>query len=191
MQNINVDYWIGPYDVRVANNIASVVAADGFNTLYKNGCETEMACTDVPEMSQEIYKAQLAELKTDGFYYYKTNDVAQNILNLKIAVNVDLINDENNFVRMIEGTTQMTESNYKELSPFPTTSFIQAVTKFDCDICSTLCSAKNPIYANDQYQGCDICTNCINNALKTIQPEPGLDPGPVYSLKKNIEHNGK
>jgi len=64
-------YWIGPYGVRVSNDIQSVVASDGFNTRMKSGDSTEKACRNPPQMNEEIYRSKYAELGTDGFYYYK------------------------------------------------------------------------------------------------------------------------
>ena len=69
------NFWIGPHDVRIPNSIDRVVASDGFNTLYKNGCQTEVAClgNDIDEyvyMSKTDYLKIFAEEK-DGIYYYK------------------------------------------------------------------------------------------------------------------------
>ncbi len=36
------EYWVGPYGVKVPNEVTSVVAADGRNTLYKDGKQTEI-----------------------------------------------------------------------------------------------------------------------------------------------------
>ena len=75
------NYWIGPYDVRVSNNIDSVVGSDGYNKRNKNGGQTEMFLYNAPPMNEAIYRQQYAELKNDGFYYYKEksiNDILPN-----------------------------------------------------------------------------------------------------------------
>jgi len=63
------EYWTGPYDVLVSNNIKSVVADDGYNTHYSNGSVTEMFMMNAPPMNAEIYKSKFCEFK-DGKYYY-------------------------------------------------------------------------------------------------------------------------
>lgn len=41
----------------------------------------------------------------------------------------------------------------------------QALTGFGCDISNDVCSKDDPIFTNCEYQGCDICTDSIKNAL--------------------------
>lgn len=69
-----VGYWIGPYGVRVPNNISMVRASDGFNLRYKSGGETEMGALNPPKMNAQIYRQKYAELRPDGCYYYIVDD---------------------------------------------------------------------------------------------------------------------
>jgi len=39
---ISEQFWIGPFGVLVSNKIESVIADDGYNTLFKNGYQTKM-----------------------------------------------------------------------------------------------------------------------------------------------------
>ena len=64
-------YWIGPYDVKVPNNLSMVRASDGYNLRYKSGGETEIGMVNPPLMNAIIYRQKYAELKSDGCYYYK------------------------------------------------------------------------------------------------------------------------
>lgn len=66
-------YWKGPYGVRVSNAINHVIAADGGNTLHKDGMETEMCVRLDPPMNAERYIAKYAELGDDGNYWWKDN----------------------------------------------------------------------------------------------------------------------
>ena len=66
---LNSDFWIGPYGMRVPNNVDSVVAADGGNRRYKDGSETEAYFPNSP--SKKEYLKKHAELRTDGHYWYK------------------------------------------------------------------------------------------------------------------------
>jgi hypothetical protein len=63
------EYWLGPYDVRVPLEVKSVAAADGGNTRYQNGKETQMGWG--ADMSKEEYLAKYATLHDDGYYYWK------------------------------------------------------------------------------------------------------------------------
>jgi hypothetical protein len=63
----STDYWIGPYGVYVSNTVDAVRADDGVNTLYKDGCVTERACSTM--LSKEQYLQQYAELKDDKYWY--------------------------------------------------------------------------------------------------------------------------
>lgn len=68
-KEINSDYWIGPYGIRVPNSVERVRAADGSNSRYKDGSETEMAVRN--SITEDKYKSLYAELRDDGFWYYK------------------------------------------------------------------------------------------------------------------------
>ena len=63
-------YWVGPYNVRVPNDILCVVAKDGYNTTYKSGGTTEMFMMHAPPMDRNIYREKFTKLKDDGYYYY-------------------------------------------------------------------------------------------------------------------------
>jgi hypothetical protein len=63
------NYWIGPYGIRVPNEITSIKAADGGNTLFKNGRETEMFVMKGRPSKQE-YLDRYCVLK-DGHYYWE------------------------------------------------------------------------------------------------------------------------
>jgi len=67
------DFWIGPYNIRVSKSIKSVVAEDGYNSLYSDGTETEKYETLNIEMTQELYLKMYAEKRDDGYYWYKEN----------------------------------------------------------------------------------------------------------------------
>lgn len=108
-----------------------------------------------------------------------------NLPEIKIVLDIDLIDGKQSFVRTIVLTKQLTKENYKELYPnTDNVTFEEAVHNYGCDICNVRCNVNNSIYTNSEYQGCDVCTNCVNNAMKTLQPETGWNPGPVYSLEK-------
>ena len=64
-------YWIGPYSVRIPNNINIVTATDGYNMRFKDGGETGMCMVKPPVMNADIYRKKYAKLKSDGCYYYK------------------------------------------------------------------------------------------------------------------------
>jgi len=53
----------------VPNNVASVVAEDGYNTTYVSGGTTEKFMKNAPAMNAEIYRSRYCVLK-DGKYYY-------------------------------------------------------------------------------------------------------------------------
>ncbi|BCS82815.1 hypothetical protein QLL95_gp0326 [Cotonvirus japonicus] len=73
MQFTATTCWVGPYGVLVPNSIDNVVAEDGYNTLYKDGSETEKFCLNAEPMSSTIYRAKYAIYnETDGLWYHKT-----------------------------------------------------------------------------------------------------------------------
>jgi hypothetical protein len=68
-----MDYWIGPYGIKVPNNINCVIAEDGHNILYKDGEQTQtglMTFKNKP-ITKEQYLKEYADLNNDGFYYWK------------------------------------------------------------------------------------------------------------------------
>lgn len=54
---MNHGYWIGPYGVHVSNELNHIVAADGYNILYKDGSVTQRLRADRSTMSQQDYFA--------------------------------------------------------------------------------------------------------------------------------------
>lgn len=69
-QKMNQGFWIGPYGVRVSNELDHVVAADGDNTLYKHGGQTERWRVGGPRTSQAEYFA-LYTVVIDGVRWYQ------------------------------------------------------------------------------------------------------------------------
>ncbi len=63
------NFWIGPYDVRIPESINSIKAADGKNTLYKNGSQTELPIYYFP--TKDEYLSTYAEYRSDLHYWYK------------------------------------------------------------------------------------------------------------------------
>ena len=122
-QVIQCNYWEGPYGVRVHNSITDVVADDGYNTMYKDGGQTERWKINAEPMNETIYRSTYAELGLDGHYYYKSKDQERII---KIALDVDLIDKKTEFVRSIVRTQQMTQSNYKNLISSDAITFEEA-----------------------------------------------------------------
>lgn len=110
---------------------------------------------------------------------------------IKVAQDIDLINNSKCFVREILIVEKMDESNFKSLVAFNAKSYEEAVTNYRCDICRSDCTLENPIYTNNEKQGVDLCTKCITKAFESIEAEPGLFPGPVYSLTKICKLNGR
>lgn len=108
---------------------------------------------------------------------------------IKIARDVDLV--ENHHVGVIEIIIceKMTKDNWKRLIAFaePKDGFKTAVKAYGCDICKKESNEKNPIYTNNRLQGVDICSDCMDKAFQTIEHESYIFPGPVYSLKKIVE----
>jgi hypothetical protein len=66
-RNLQMNYWLGPYGMRVPNHINAVVAKDGYNFHKKNGCITEIIST-MKSPTKEEYLTKYAELRSDGFY---------------------------------------------------------------------------------------------------------------------------
>jgi len=70
-KHTTMSYWNGPHGVLVPDNVDAVVAADGTNTLYKDGRETEMcACDPDYHISADQYRATFAIQKHDRKHYY-------------------------------------------------------------------------------------------------------------------------
>jgi hypothetical protein len=59
--------WIGPYGVIVSQNINSVVAKDGENTLYKDGTETEVYVTNHP--TEQEWLAKYSYISNNMLFY--------------------------------------------------------------------------------------------------------------------------
>lgn len=68
---MDAKYWIGPYGVRIPNNIYFVVAKDGENTVDKWGGSTSTYCTSILTKNQYINK--YCYYGNDGYYYYDKN----------------------------------------------------------------------------------------------------------------------
>jgi hypothetical protein len=80
---------------------------------------------------------------------------------------------------------QLDKENRKRLIKHnPVQSFEEAVRMFGCDVCERHTHENNPIYTSTENQGMDICTICIENVWKELNPIEGIRPGPVYSLEK-------
>ncbi len=101
---------------------------------------------------------------------------------VKIARDIDLVNQHPVTVCFIVETHQMNEQNYTSLIPFTSKGFENDVTLYYCDICKSRSLVSNPIWTNNEHQGVDICTTCMNTAFEKISPLSGWNPGPVYSL---------
>ncbi len=62
-------FWVGPYDIRVYNNIPYVPAKDGVNQIDPfNRIITIIKTNNC--LSEKEYKKKLCYLDNDGFYYY-------------------------------------------------------------------------------------------------------------------------
>lgn len=68
----NNEYWEGPYGILVPAYITSVLAEDGYNTLYDNGGQTEIGSTH-NNMTETQYKKKYAvySAANQKWYYYK------------------------------------------------------------------------------------------------------------------------
>lgn len=69
-------YRVSCYGVLVPVNVKYVTASDGYNTLFRNGSETEKGCQSGEIMTRERYLEKYAELY-NGLYYWKENYEAQ------------------------------------------------------------------------------------------------------------------
>jgi hypothetical protein len=58
---------------------------------------------------------------------------------------------------------------------------------YNCDICKGQCTLSNPVYTNNEYPGCDICSKCIITGIDKIQPLSTFQPEIVYSLKDLVD----
>ncbi|AYV86071.1 MAG: hypothetical protein Solivirus4_32 [Solivirus sp.] len=68
-KSCSTDYWVGPYGVKVPNEITSIKASDGGNILYKDGKETEMFVKR--PLTREQYLEKYAVYSEDCGYLYK------------------------------------------------------------------------------------------------------------------------
>lgn len=62
------NYWIGPYDVYVHNDVESVVSYDGVNMMHKDGSKTTLYAAKI--LSSQEYKEKYTMLCSDGNYHY-------------------------------------------------------------------------------------------------------------------------
>lgn len=75
-QTATDSYWLGPYGIKIFNEIDHIIAADGYNTMSKNGDCTEEMLEDEPEMTKEEYLAKYCIYNTiDNHYYWKGDKV--------------------------------------------------------------------------------------------------------------------
>lgn len=65
-------YWFGPYNVLVPNSVPEVPAADGVNSYYKDGSQTEVHVFR-PLPSTE-WLAKYSYVQNDLMYYKEKND---------------------------------------------------------------------------------------------------------------------
>jgi len=65
---MNEQYWIGPHDIRIPNDVYFVETEDGENRINKWGRRTEMYCTSTLTKKQYINK--YCYQSDDGYYYY-------------------------------------------------------------------------------------------------------------------------
>ena len=61
-------YWVGPYGIRVSNSVGSIKAADGGNTLYRNGNQSEMFVEN-PISKEEYFKKHT--IRRDGYRWWQ------------------------------------------------------------------------------------------------------------------------
>ena len=104
---------------------------------------------------------------------------------IKVARDVDLIDDELHESILVASIEQMTRENFQRLADDEDEEdFDSVVASFTCDSCGVQCSPANPIYTNAKYDGMDVCTYCMTKAWEMeIRPLAGWNPGPIYSLK--------
>ena len=108
---------------------------------------------------------------------------------IKIAKDIDILDNKSDFIVRIVITEKMTKDNWKRLIAFdePKDGFKTAIRAYGCDICNKESSEQNPIYTNNEIQGVDICSDCMDKAFQTLEHEDWIHPGPTYSLKKIIK----
>jgi hypothetical protein len=68
---MNKNYWIGPYEILVPNNVYFVIAEDGENTIDKWGGYTNLYYGK--SITRDEYIAKYCYLGNDGNYYYDVN----------------------------------------------------------------------------------------------------------------------
>jgi hypothetical protein len=68
-KQVNEKFWLGPHGVRVPEKFGQCKAIDGHNNLFSFGAETEMVRGR--PLSRDEYRNRFAELRPDGFYWYK------------------------------------------------------------------------------------------------------------------------
>ena len=62
------NFWKGSYGILVPNTIDRVLASDGINTLFKDGCETERVNLKTP-LTEDQYKSQYCEYHNGNWYW--------------------------------------------------------------------------------------------------------------------------
>ena len=69
------EYWIGPHGMRISKNVKCVVSEDGYNScmFLAEGliADTQKYMMDAITPTKGEYLAKYAELRADGYYYYK------------------------------------------------------------------------------------------------------------------------
>jgi hypothetical protein len=63
------DFWIGPYGIKIAGSIYSVMAVDDINTVDKDGSVTCLISFN--RLSREQYLDKYGEIRDDGSFWYK------------------------------------------------------------------------------------------------------------------------
>lgn len=71
-ENIQQNYWLGPYDIRVPNHVTRVTDSDGGNTLFKTGGNKVFGRTemDIPNKPTEAEYKERYCILVDGHYYW-------------------------------------------------------------------------------------------------------------------------
>lgn len=64
----DLNFWVGPYGILVPDEIDSIVARDGGNTLYRDSSETKMYVDSPPTEAE--YKNLYATKGSHGIWYY-------------------------------------------------------------------------------------------------------------------------
>ena len=65
-------FWLGPYGVGVPESVKRIPSKHEPNSLSKEGWETDMPIWKI--LMQDQYREKYAELRDDGYYWYKTEE---------------------------------------------------------------------------------------------------------------------